>query len=336
MEVTTNNELINVIIPVHQAETFLDRCIQSIQNQTYKNIRVILVENGSTDKSFELCKAWVERDNRFETISLEGKSGAGIARNAGLDRIDYSGGYIAFVDSDDYLHPTYLEYLYKLLNKYNADFSWCGVHNTFEKEKLEFDDLIEEDNEYTLSGKELLMREDLRVMYSMVWGKLFKSSLWKDNRFDSKYKYYEDGGTTFRTIYEANTVVISQRKLYNYFYSDNSSIRSDVTERKLRDGIETELDKISFYNNKGETELSNMAYVAYLNTLLQCCRKVKESNQLNGLYKEFFNDYKKNYKKAVNNPTLSKSQRLKFLIYRFAPGLQQVYIDMKMKRMGYK
>ena len=243
-------ELINVIVPVHQSEAFLNRCLESIASQTYENIRVILVENGSTDNSRALCERWTKKDERFELLVLKDISGAGPARNAGLEQIEYSNGFLAFVDSDDYLHPTYLEYLYDLLRRNDADFSWCGVHNTFEKEKMDFDDLSEKDDEYLISGKKLLMREELRVMYSMVWGKLFKNGLWENVRFDPKYKYYEDGGTTFKVIYNADRVAISQRKLYNYFYSDNSSIRSSVSERKLRDGIETEIDKIKFYKKK--------------------------------------------------------------------------------------
>ena len=329
------NQIINVIVPVHQAETFLDRCLSSIANQTYRNIHTILVENGSNDNSLEICRKWCESDERFEVISLKDNYGAGIARNTGLDKVTSMDGYIAFVDADDYLHPTYLEYLLKLLIDNNADISWCGVNNTFEKEKMVFDDFSDDDEIYTIGAKELLSREDLRIMYSMVWGKLFKSHLWKNVRFDLKYKYYEDGGTTFRAIYNADKVAVSNRKLYNYFYSDNSSIRSDVTERKLRDGIETELDKIRFYQKENEDNLYNMAYVAYLNTLLKSCRLVKSNGLGKKLYKEFFVDYKKNYKKVVKNPDLSKGQRIKFIVYRFAPWLQEIYIKLKMKKMGY-
>ncbi len=329
------SEQITVIIPVYQAESFLDRCLKSIVNQEYRNLRVLLVEDCSKDNSREICKKWVEKDSRFELIALDKNGGAANARNMGLDNASFDEGYIAFVDADDYLHPSYFTYLYDLLKKNDADFSWCGVHNTFETEKMEFADLSSTDNEYTISGKDLLTREDLRIMYSMVWGKLFRSKLWKDIRFDTKYSYYEDGGTTFKVIYNASLVAISQRPLYNYFYSVDSATRSSVNETKLRDGIETELDKIRFYTSKNEAELLEMAYVAYLNTLLKCCREVKKNLNNDSLYREFFYKYKANYMRCVKNTSLPISQRMKYLIYRICPGVQEYYIKLKMKVKGY-
>ncbi len=329
------NELISIIIPVYNAESFLDRCLESIVNQEYKNLRIILVEDCSKDNSRKVCEKWVAKDDRIELVALDKNGGAANARNQGLERVNFEDGFVAFVDADDYLHPTYFTYLYELLKENDADFSWCGVHNTFEKEKMEFDPLTDPDNIYTLTGKELLLREDLRVMYLMVWGKLFKGFLWKDIRFDTKYSYYEDGGTTFKVIYKADKVVISQRKLYNYYYSENSATRSEVNTTKLFDGIETELDKIKFYGERNEQALLDMAYVAYLNTLLKCCREIDSSLGDKELYKKIFKDYKANYMKAVKNKSLPTSQRVKYIVYRFAPHIQQYYINLKMRVKGY-
>ena len=329
-------EKINIIIPVFQAEKFINRCIESIINQTYSNLKIILVEDCSTDNSLELCKKWAKKDSRIELVELKKNGGAANARNCGLERVKFDDELVAFVDADDYLHPTYFSYLYDLLNEYNADFSWCGVHNTFEKTKMEFANLDSDDDVYSLSGKELLLREDLRIMYSMVWGKLFKGFLWKDIRFDTKYSYYEDGGTTFKAIYRADKVVISQRPLYNYFYSPNSATRSQINETKIIDGIETELDKIRFYKDKKENELLEMAYVAYLNTLLKSCREIDASIGNSQLYNTLFNDYKKNYMRVVKNTSLPPAQRIKYLIYRFFPRAQKYYINLKMKVRGYK
>lgn len=328
-------EKISIIIPVYNAENFLDRCLQSIVNQEYKNLRIILVEDCSKDNSRAVCEKWVSKDSRIELVALDKNGGAANARNHGLERVDFDNSFVAFVDSDDYLHPTYFTYLYELLSRNNADFSWCGVHNTFEKEKMEFAEVKGEDKEYMLTGKELLLREDLRIMYCMVWGKLFKGFLWKDIRFDTKYSYYEDGGTTFKVIYKADKVAISQRPLYNYYYSQNSATRSDVNTTKLLDGIETEIDKIRFYREKNETALLDMAYVAYLNTLLKCLREIDSSIGDKTLYNRIFTEYKANYMRVVRNKSLPASQRAKYLVYRIAPHAQQKYIDLKMRIKGY-
>ncbi len=125
------NELISIIIPVYNAESFLDRCLESIVNQEYKNLRIILVEDCSKDNYRTVCEKWVAKDDRIELVALDKNGGAANARNQGLERVNFEDGFVAFVDADDYLHPTYFSYLYELLKENDADFSWCGVHNTF-------------------------------------------------------------------------------------------------------------------------------------------------------------------------------------------------------------
>lgn len=327
---------ISIIVPVYNAEKFLDRCVQSVIDQTWSNWKLILVEDCSTDGSREVCRKWSEKDERIELIFHEKNGGAAAARNTGLNTLDFSDGYIAFLDSDDYLHPRYLESLYELLQRRNADVSWVSVNNTFEKKALSFPEIdFEAAKEYELTGKQLLMREDLRIMYCMVWGKLFKSKLWENIRFSEDYHYYEDGATTFKVLYEAKKVAVSDLKLYNYFFSEDSATRSSVSKIKLYDGLRTEEDKISFYTQKKEPQLVRMAYVAYLTTVLKIMRDCDVLPESKEIYKEMRKLYRKNYMKAVKNPDLSKGQRIKYVIYRFFPGLQKYYIQLKMKKMGY-
>ena len=327
---------ISIIVPVYNAEKFLDRCVQSVIDQTWSNWKLILVEDCSSDGSREACRRWKEKDERIELILHEKNGGAAAARNSGLDSLDFSEGYIAFLDSDDYLHPRYLESLYDLLQRRNADISWVSVNNTFEKKQLVFPDIVfETANEYELTGKQLLMREDLRIMYCMVWGKLYQSKLWEKIRFPEDYHYYEDGATTFKVLYEAKKVAVSDLKLYNYFYSEDSATRSNVSKIKLYDGLRTEEDKIAFYTEKKEPQLVRMAYVAYLTTVLKIMRECKKLPEGKEIYREMRKLYRRNYMNAVKNPDLSKGQRIKYVIYRFFPGLQQYYIKLKMKKMGY-
>ncbi|WP_026503729.1 glycosyltransferase family 2 protein [Butyrivibrio sp. NC3005] len=328
------NELITIIVPVYQAEGFVGRCLQSIANQEYSNFRVLMIDDCSKDRSKQICQSWADKDSRFELISLKKNGGIANARNIGLEHVNYSDSYIAFVDSDDYLHPQYFSYLHSLLKEYDADFSWCGVHNTFEKEKLDFEELPKEDNIYTLTGKQLLLREDLRIMYSMVWGKLFKSFLWKNIRFDTSYKYYEDGATTFKAIYNARKVVVTSKKLYNYYYSENSSTRSEYNSKRIMDGIGTETDKIAFYKEKGEEELIEMAYVAYLNTLLKSYIRVRFEKYDKEMCQKIRSMYISNYKRVLKNNSLKYTQRLKYIIYRFFPNAQHRYIKLKLRLIG--
>lgn len=331
MNKTNANKTINIIIPIYKAESFMDRCIESVLNQTYKNLHVILVDDKSPDASGVKCEEWKKKDQRISVIHHEVNKGAGAARNSGLNYLMDDDGYIAFVDADDFLHPKYFEYLYQTLEKENADIVWCDVHNTFEKVKLDYFDVdFSNVKTYSLSGHDLLLREDLRIMYCMVWGKLYKSHIWRNVRFAEDYNYYEDGATTFKAIYEAKKVVISDAKLYNYFYSADSATRSETSEIKLRDGLRTEVDKIVFYSQKNEQDLVDMAYVAYLTTILKVMRESKKIRNRN-LYKEMRKLYKENYLKAVSNNNLAVSQKIKFVVYRFFPNIQNVWINIKMR-----
>ena len=323
------SELIQVIIPIYKAEFFVNRCLLSIRNQTYTNFIVYMVDDGSPDNSAEICRKMMNEDNRFKLITLSENTGAAHARNVGLEQADLTDGYIAFVDSDDYLHPRYFEHLYKLLKDNDADFSWVSVNNTFEKEKMVFPELEFGDEKlFSISGYDLLLREDLRIMYLMVWGKLFKSSLWKDIRFNEAYHYYEDGATTFKVVYEAEKIIVSDIKLYNYFYSEDSATRSKMTEVRLLEGLNTEIDKIRFYQQKNEKDLTDMAYIAYLNTILKIMRQT-DRREHKELRKKVWGMYKAEYKRSFDNKIISKTQKIKYLLYRINPDIQKVYLNMK-------
>ena len=119
----TNNELVSVIVPVYKVEPYLDRCVASILAQTYPNLEVILVDDGSPDNCPALCDAWAQRDARIRVIHKK-NGGLSDARNVGLDAA--SGAYISFVDSDDYIAENFIETLYDLLHEYHTDIS--AVH----------------------------------------------------------------------------------------------------------------------------------------------------------------------------------------------------------------
>jgi glycosyltransferase involved in cell wall biosynthesis len=326
-----DRDLIQVIIPVYKAEAFLERCLTSILDQSYRNYVVYMVDDCSPDESWKICARFAEMDKRFNLIRLDQNRGAAHARNCGLERADLSMGYIAFVDADDYLHPEYLEHLYRLLTDNQADFSWVSVHNTFEKTRIELEDVdFAKESTYTISGHDLLLREDLRIMYLMVWGKLFRSSLWEDVRFNEKYHFYEDGATTFKVIYKAEKAVVSDMKLYNYFYSADSATRSRVSEVRQRDGLATEVDKIRFYTEKHESDLLDMAYIAYLNTILGIMRQTDDSHNRQ-FRKEIWDLYKKNYRKVFRNRNISGGQKFKYFLYRLNPAIQELYLKIKFR-----
>ncbi len=322
-------DLIQVIIPIYKAESVIGRCLTSLKNQTYSNFIVYMINDCSPDNSCRICQEIVDNDKRFQLISLDKNSGAAHARNVGLELADLDNGYLAFIDADDYIHPMYLEHLLKLLKDNESDFSWVSVNNTFMEKELEFP-LIEFDKEkiFNITGHDLLLREDLRIMYLMVWGKLFRSFLWKDVRFNEEYEYYEDGATTFKAIYKAKKITVSDLKLYSYYYSMNSATRSSNNETKLINGLSTEIDKIRFYKSLNEKDLTDMAYIAYLNTILGIMRttdKIKDKE----LRKKVWKLYIANYKRIFSNQHINNVQKMKYVLYRIDPDIQKLYLKLK-------
>ena len=126
-------ELISIIVPIYKTEKYLDRCIKSIINQTYKNLEVILVDDGSPDRCGVICDKWAQKDKRIKVIHKE-NGGVSDSRNAGLDIAN--GEYIGFVDSDDYIHKDFIKILYNLCKENNSDISVCETFKTDKDEDI--------------------------------------------------------------------------------------------------------------------------------------------------------------------------------------------------------
>lgn len=203
-------DLISVIIPVYKVEEYLDRCVESIQKQTYQNLEIILVDDGSPDNCGKMCDEYEKKDPRIKVIHKE-NGGLSDARNAGIEIA--TGEYIAFVDSDDFVSNDYIEYMYQMLIENNAKLAISGIMNVWK------DTLITEGvhtNTQVLTPKEtfenLLFAKGIEVS---AYGKLYHKSLWKENRFP-KGKVYEDTAIMYKIIEEAKQIVYGDKKCYYY------------------------------------------------------------------------------------------------------------------------
>ncbi len=143
-------DLITVVVPVYKVEKYIDRCVTSIINQTYKNLQIILVDDGSPDNCGKICDEYAKKDNRIEVIHKE-NGGLSDARNAGINIA--KGKYIAFVDSDDYVANDYIEYMYKILKKENAKISICELQIVWKNTKIEEKTNLQENKEIEKNRK---------------------------------------------------------------------------------------------------------------------------------------------------------------------------------------
>lgn len=210
--VEINASLISIIIPVYKVEPFLRQCLDSVIGQSYANLEIILVDDGSPDRCPEICDKYAQKDNRINVIHKE-NGGLSSARNSGLDAC--KGDYITFVDSDDWISEQYIETLFLLIIEEDADIV-IGENKLFYNNCLDIDKnkRIITNNYTQQEALNALFRKNL-VSHTVSWGKLYKKSLFKNLRFPID-RYHEDEFTTYILFFNSTKITYTNKILYYY------------------------------------------------------------------------------------------------------------------------
>lgn len=223
---------ISVVIPVYKVEPYLDRCVQSIVNQTYRDLEIILVDDGSPDNCPAICDAWAEKDSRIRVIHKE-NGGLSDARNVGMALA--TGEYIAFIDSDDWIAPEMLQRLYDAMQRDNSNIAACTVQMVWEDdtpcEMLTVQRCCVLDRE---DAQRALLRETL--LKQPVWYKLYRWEIIKDIPFEVG-KYHEDVYWSYQAVGNAGRVSLIDYIGYFYFQRSGSIMGEGYSLRRL-DAIE--------------------------------------------------------------------------------------------------
>lgn len=224
-----SNDKITVVVPVYNVENYLDRCVKSICNQTYTNLEIILVDDGSTDNCPTMCDSYAREDYRIKVIHKR-NGGLSDARNAGIDIA--TGKYISFVDSDDYIETNYLEVLYYLIKKYNSKISMVDIIRRFDNGKVINNSTYEE---FKMSQKEFFkkMLYGERDLDNSASAKLYDLTLFKDIKYPIG-RLYEDTATTYKIILKCNIIPVKSEPLYCYMIRDTSIVQCAFSETKLQ------------------------------------------------------------------------------------------------------
>ena len=218
MKKLDNSTLISVIVPVFNVEKYLDRCIESICAQTYRNLEIILVDDGSTDSSGKKCDSWALKDSRIKVLHVE-NGGQGRARNIGLDVA--RGELIGFVDSDDYIDGDMYSFLYDLMVGYDADISVCGFY--FEENgKNRSRTRLNVPHTYGRDESLALIVKD-RLLMNYMWDKLYRRELFDGLRFEEGV-IFEDIKFMYKILYRIDRIVIFDRLKYHYVQRKGSTI----------------------------------------------------------------------------------------------------------------
>lgn len=238
------NKMISVIVPVYNVEAYLEECLQCIAAQTYGNIEVILVDDGSTDMSGRLCDQWCRKDARFHVIHKD-NGGLSDARNVGLMAAD--GEVIAFVDSDDVIHPEMFRILYDGMRKSGCSICCCGVENG-----VVFSDAerIEDTPDLTVYSAEQAFRAVIREkdIYITVWNKLYTKEVIEGSRFPVN-RCHEDEFWSWRVIDRAGEIATVGKKLYGYRQREDSIMNARYSFRRL-DLLDARADRQRLFEQK--------------------------------------------------------------------------------------
>ena len=301
-------QLISIIIPIYRVEQYLARCIESVLCQTYKNIEIILVDDGSPDNCGDICEQYAKVDSRIKAYH-KFNGGLSDARNYGIERAN--GSYIAFIDSDDYIAPDYIAYLYQLIQKYNSDISVCcmvetkdnhakyGVNAALPKEQL-------------LSGKQASMAllRDLYMVLVTAWGKLYRSDIVKKYPFPVGKKH-EDEATTFKYYYDAQKIAVGNRCLYAYYQNPTSITHTKGNELNT-DALWAMEHRARFYEERNEKSLAAHAWHKLFYYY------AKDSKENDGRCDSILLDFKK-------EKTLLKRTKFDVLLYNLSHNIYWQY-----------
>ena len=222
-------DLISVIIPVYNVEKYLDICVESVVRQTYENLEIILVDDGSTDNCHAICDEWARKDSRIKVIHKQ-NGGQGEARNMGIQAA--TGSYIGFVDSDDFISPEMYERLLNLLKKNNADLIQCAMQK-FESYPYTLPQASDDFSIRIFTKKEA-------VRFLIAEGKitstcpsiLLKSEIAKEIPFDLGM-INEDVMWVYRALVNSERIIVTDEKLYAYYQRPDSTMNSKYSEKRF-------------------------------------------------------------------------------------------------------
>ena len=303
-------ELISVIIPIYNTEKYLKECIKSVVNQSYGNLEIILINDGSTDKSKEICEIWKEKDSRIRLIN-QINMGAAMAKNTGLDAI--KGDLFLILDSDDLLHQNNIEILYNCMQKENSDIieaCHTTIFEEFKKVNIDQNKKIQSFNTEN-ALKELIIS---RKFHQTPWNKLYKTSLLKDIRFP-KGRYIDDEYWTYKLFANAKKITWVDDEIYYYRQHEQSTMGRQYSIKRL-DGIDALYERYNFMKHKFPN-LNKLSYKAFLINSMYNFQKLCMFSELDK-DKKYRNDLWNKVKKSIEKDKIYDfTIKDKLLFYSF-------------------
>ena len=243
-EFVNMEDLITIVIPIYKVQEYLEKCLNSVICQTYTNLEIILVDDGSPDNCGQICDDYAKKDSRIKVIHKE-NGGLSDARNAGIKNA--TGKYITFVDSDDYITEDYVEYLYNLIKKNDSKLSICGIKTVWKNDKK-----CENEKERIecLNSQEvferMLFAKGIEVA---AYGKLYLTELWKEYEFPVG-KVYEDTAVIYKLIEKAQKITYGTKNCYYYVARVGSISKQQQFNKNEEDYIKHTKEMLDFIKER--------------------------------------------------------------------------------------
>lgn len=295
-----SNPLISVVIPVYNTAPYLEKCLESVVNQTYQNLQVIIINDGSTDNSAEICQKFSEKDDRIEFINKQNE-GVSIARNIGIEKS--KGEWIYFLDSDDFIDLNMFEYLIETVFKKECDVIQFGIRS-FKNNQLVSERLPSNNKEYTDLRKFI---EENQLKPISAWLHLIHTSLVKNNSlyFNENLKHGEDMLFMYSTYSYARKIFVLDKVFYNQVLSPNSASRKPIKAKVIFDKLLflSEICKFAKKNhkiNELKTEINNLSKELFVLPLqMQNYSEFKNhKSEFQKIYRKLYNENKDIFEKS--------------------------------------
>lgn len=314
-------EKLSVIVPIYNVEEYLDECIKSIVNQTYKNLEIILVDDGSPDHCPELCDIWAEKDNRIKVIHKE-NGGVSSARNAGLDAA--AGDFIAFVDSDDYLDSDMYEIMLSQMREHNTDMAQCGIVRENADGSVEVWDsfkapIVVMDNMQLLCS----VGEAAGILPVSPCNKIFKAEVISGIRYDESLKYAEDTLFNFAAARNINKAVIQNVPRYHYVNNSDSASHQEFSSSRFD---EHKVMDIIFDMAANDNHVLQYCIKGDVLKSFRTIRQMIASNSCTDQFGIIRQRIIRHSKAIFHSGLYSKATKLKTLLLWLMPGIYKILI----------
>ena len=281
------NFLVSIVVPIYNSEKYIGRCINSIINQSYRNLEIILINDGSKDNSLNICKKFAKQDKRIILLN-QNNNGVSAARNAGIDIA--KGEYISFIDADDSVEKNYIYELVKNSNNGQADVVICGYNDVYSEEISKINTL---ENNIEIKGLINKDYDNLKKYIKYPWIKIYRLNFLKNNniKFSRQFTDAEDQVFNFQVFSIAKIYNFVNKALYNHYYSNLNSLSKQITIRSFYSNLE----KLKFEIEKKIFELMQVENkeMIFNDSGFFLMRKYVVINDISDNYFEFKNRVKK-------------------------------------------